>query len=166
MQPNTELSRAELLMLRRERSIVRQLKQLMRNVHIYVKAELNAMGQEIIDARFSDVLAYTDYDGTKIITLADRAGVTKQAMSKLVKEAEKAGYVTTQKDPNDQRAVIVKITQKSLDMGTKVYDISDKMMEQLKAEIGEERMKAFFETMRDINRHYEGNLKSASDKEW
>ena len=92
-------------------------------------------------------------------------GLLEKQFVKLVKEAEKAGYVTTQKDPNDQRAVIVKITQKSLDMGTKVYDISDKMMEQLKAEIGEERMKAFFETMRDINRHYEGNLKSASDKE-
>ena len=56
-----------------------------------------------------------DFEGTNIVTLANRAGVTKQAMSKLVKEVNTEGYVNVKTDQRDSRVVIVSFSEKGID---------------------------------------------------
>ena len=56
------------------------------------------------------LLSNLDLDGTRITTLAERLGVTKQSASQLVGELEKIGYVERQPDPTDRRATLVRFT--------------------------------------------------------
>ena len=64
--------------------------------------------------RYSDtqVLRNLDPDGTRITELAERARMTKQAMSELVRRLEKEGLVERRPDPEDGRAKRVQMTEK------------------------------------------------------
>lgn len=50
--------------------------------------------------------------GTRITDLANRAGMTRQMMGRLVRELEALGYLTTATHPDDQRAVVVTMTER------------------------------------------------------
>ncbi|KRC61333.1 hypothetical protein ASE14_10590 [Agromyces sp. Root81] len=58
------------------------------------------------------VFSALDPDGTRVSTLAARAGISRQAMSALVRALVAAGYVTTETDPADQRATIVRLDRR------------------------------------------------------
>jgi hypothetical protein len=47
-------------------------------------------------------LMHIDTEGSNVNTLAQKAGMTKQGMSKLIKELLDNGYVSTEKDANDK----------------------------------------------------------------
>ena len=59
-------------------------------------------------------LVHIDIDGSSVNAMALKAGISKQAMSKLVQELQKEGFVETDKDPADARALVVKLTDKGL----------------------------------------------------
>ncbi|GAA0956620.1 MarR family winged helix-turn-helix transcriptional regulator [Virgisporangium aurantiacum] len=67
----------------------------LRTGHIPVFAGLNTEGD----------------DGTRITDLANRAGMTRQMMGRLVRELEALGYLATATHPDDQRAVVVTMTE-------------------------------------------------------
>ena len=50
--------------------------------------------------------------GTRITDLANRAGMTRQMMGRLVRELESLGYLTTAAHPEDLRAVVVTMTER------------------------------------------------------
>ncbi|WP_199432659.1 MarR family winged helix-turn-helix transcriptional regulator [Qaidamihabitans albus] len=54
-----------------------------------------------------NVLRHIDCDGTRPTVLAQRAGMTPQAVSELVAHLEQAGYVRRVPDPGDGRARVV-----------------------------------------------------------
>jgi DNA-binding MarR family transcriptional regulator len=56
------------------------------------------------------VFGNIDAEGTRINVLAERAGVTRQMMGRLVKELEELGYVRASVDSTDRRAVVVSLT--------------------------------------------------------
>jgi DNA-binding MarR family transcriptional regulator len=56
------------------------------------------------------VFGMIDAHGTRVGVLADRAGVTRQAMSQLVDELERKGYLARTPDPADRRAKLVELT--------------------------------------------------------
>jgi len=56
------------------------------------------------------VMRQMDMDGTRISVLAERAGVTKQAMSQLIAECVKLAFVQMEFDASDRRARIVRFT--------------------------------------------------------
>lgn len=49
--------------------------------------------------------------GTRITDLANSAGMTRQMMGRLVRELEALGYLATATHPDDQRAVVVTLTE-------------------------------------------------------
>ncbi len=51
-------------------------------------------------------------EGTRITDLANRAGMTRQMMGRLVRELEALGYLSTATHPEDQRAVVVTMTER------------------------------------------------------
>lgn len=58
------------------------------------------------------LLVHVNVDGSTINELAAHIGISKQAVSKIVKELQEQGYVETEKHPDDARSVLVKITNK------------------------------------------------------
>jgi len=61
------------------------------------------------------VFRYIDVEGTRLTTLAERAGITKQAMSELVADLEHRGYLERAADETDRRAKLIRLT----DQGSK-----------------------------------------------
>jgi DNA-binding MarR family transcriptional regulator len=72
----------------------------LRTGHIPVLAGLNPDGAGAAD------------EGTRITDLANRAGMTRQMMGRLVRELEALGYLATATHPEDQRAVVVTMTER------------------------------------------------------
>lgn len=56
------------------------------------------------------VIRQMDMDGTRISVLAERAGVTKQAMSQLIAECVRLAFLRMEFDASDRRARIVRFT--------------------------------------------------------
>jgi DNA-binding MarR family transcriptional regulator len=73
-------------------------------------ARLHAAGYADITAAHQAVFENIDRDGTRLTTLAQRSGITHQAMSELVHALERAGYLERRPDPADGRARIIRLT--------------------------------------------------------
>lgn len=58
-----------------------------------------------------NLMRHVDMQGTRLIDLAERAGVTKQAISQLVTNCEANKLVSTKPDPTDGRAKLVVFTE-------------------------------------------------------
>ena len=61
-------------------------------------------------AAHAGVLPHLDVDGTSVTELARRMGVSKQAVSQLLDDMEKAGVVSRDASPTDKRAKVVTFT--------------------------------------------------------
>ncbi|MFE2997148.1 MarR family winged helix-turn-helix transcriptional regulator [Nocardia sp. NPDC059246] len=73
-------------------------------------AGIAAAGFTDLRAAHAPVFQVIDPEGTRSSVLADRAGMTKQAMGELIRHLERHGYVETVPDPADRRARLVRLT--------------------------------------------------------
>ncbi|UGT62497.1 MarR family winged helix-turn-helix transcriptional regulator [Nocardia asteroides] len=81
-------------------------------------ARLAATGHGGVRAAHSAVFQHLDDTGTTVSALAERAGMTKQAMAELVTHLETNGYLTREPDPNDRRAKLVVPTARGREVVT------------------------------------------------
>ena len=77
-------------------------------------ARLSGRGFEGMTPAFASLIPLLDAAGARPTALAQKSGVTKQAMSQLVRELETRGYVEQVPDPTDTRAKIVRLTRRGV----------------------------------------------------
>jgi DNA-binding MarR family transcriptional regulator len=77
-----------------------------------VTAQLAQRGYDDFPFASASLLWLMDEGGTRSTVLAQRAGVTKQAMSQLVRLMERQGYLEQVPDPTDTRAKVVRMTER------------------------------------------------------
>src|SRR5277367_2681747 len=77
-----------------------------------VTARLALRGYDDFPFASASLLWLMDEGGTRSTVLAQRAGVTKQAMSQLVRLMERQGYLEQVPDPADTRAKVVRMTER------------------------------------------------------
>src|SRR3954464_4330222 len=70
----------------------------------------NLAAREQVSAAHIHITRHLALDGSRLTDLAERAGMTKQAMGNLVDQCEAWGLVTRGEDPRDARARMVKFT--------------------------------------------------------
>lgn len=75
-------------------------------------ARLHAAGYTDMTAAQHLVFENLDPNGTRLTTLAQRAGITRQAITELVNALRRNGYVELGPDPSDGRARLVRLTTK------------------------------------------------------
>ncbi len=68
-------------------------------------------GHTKIRRSHSSLFSNLGSDAVRLTELAERAGITQQAMGKLVKEMERLGYVRRHTDETDKRAKIIELTE-------------------------------------------------------
>src|SRR5215208_4940339 len=79
-------------------------------------ARLREEGFEHVREGYGCVFGFIDIDeGSRLTELAERAGLTKQAVGEVIPELEQLGYLTREPDPRDRRAKIIKLTPKGRD---------------------------------------------------
>lgn len=68
------------------------------------------------------VIQYPGPDGARPSELADRAGVSKQAINYLIRDLEGLGYLRLARDPSDSRARLVRLTPRGSRMIEAVFE--------------------------------------------
>jgi DNA-binding MarR family transcriptional regulator len=94
----------------RQQHIGRLLLNAQRNYSLEALAKLRARGYEGLNLAHTNLLPHLDVGGTRLTTLAERLGVTKQAIGTVVGELEAKGYVRREEDAHDRRAVVITFT--------------------------------------------------------
>src|SRR5579871_4036935 len=74
--------------------------------------QLAQKGYKAFKITYMPVIMNIDPQGTNNNDLAVRSKVTKQAMSKVIKELQRSGYISSKTDPNDKRFTIFSLTAK------------------------------------------------------
>ena len=77
-------------------------------------AKIASCGFNGMTPAFASLMPLLDATGARPTTLAQRAGITKQAISQLVRELEARGYVEQVPDSTDTRAKIVRLTKRGV----------------------------------------------------
>ena len=109
------------------------------------------------EAGFDDIreshwtlLRYPSPDGLRPSELANRNGLSKQAINNLLRELESLGYVRLEPDPEDRRARLIRLTER----GWAMYELGSKLSRTVGRRwsklVGEDRFAEFEAVMRDI----------------
>ena len=77
---------------------------------IQLVERLHAQGHGPVQRAHIAVLANIHTEGTRLVELARRLGVTRQAASQIVQQIEQKGFLQRSADPEDGRAVLVRHT--------------------------------------------------------
>ena len=97
---------------------------------------LSASGFTGLSMPHMAVLRFPSPDGERPSVLAERAGMTKQAMNRLLGSLEDLGYLVRSDAPDEGRARIVHFTKRGSDAYAKALDILRNIEREWKAELG------------------------------
>ncbi len=86
-------------------------------------SELNAAGFEELRVPHMAVLQFPGPDGVRPGLLAERAGMSKQAMNQLLRSLERLGYLVRSDAPDEGRARVVRFTKRGRAAYAKIHDI-------------------------------------------
>jgi len=96
------------------------------------------------------VFRFIDSEGSRLTTLAERSGFTKQAVGEIVDELEELGYVERVPDPSDRRAKIIRLTALGADAYRAGLRIFDEIERELGERFGAERVAVLREVLEQI----------------
>ena len=105
-------------------------------IHRRIIADLNAAGFEELRLPHMAVLQYPGPEGARPGELAERAGMSKQAMNQLLKSLEALGYLARSDAPDGGRARHVHLSRRGRDAYAKVHDILREIEKAWRAELG------------------------------
>src|SRR3954464_12461283 len=92
-------------------------------IHRRLVADLNAAGFGDLNLPHMAVLQFPGPDGVRPSALAERAGISKQAMNQLLGTLEGLGYITRSALPQERAARIVRLTKRGHAVYAKMADI-------------------------------------------
>jgi DNA-binding MarR family transcriptional regulator len=98
--------------------------------------ELNVAGFEELRVPHMAVLQFPGPEGVRPGTLAERAGMSKQAMNQLLGSLESLGYITRSDAPDEGRARVIRFTKRGRAAYAKAHDILRDIEREWSAELG------------------------------
>jgi len=129
-----------------------------------IRAGLQARGHALLPSQ-SAVLVHLRIEGSRPSALAERAGMSKQAMGKLIDELEAVGYVEKARDPTDGRARIIRFTDRGLAMLADSAQIIEDIWRDYASLVGENRLSALRDELTGLLlRLHDGNTAQAGPK--
>jgi DNA-binding MarR family transcriptional regulator len=105
-------------------------------IHRRIISELNAAGFADLRLPHMAVLQFPGPDGVRPGTLAERAGMSKQAMNQLLRSLEGLGYIVRANAPDEGRARVVHFTKRGHAVYAKIHDILRDIEGEWSSELG------------------------------
>lgn len=124
-------------------------------IHRRIIRELNAAGFDDLALPHIAVLQFPGPDGVRPSILADRAGISKQAMNQLLRSLEGLGYIVRLDAPNGGRARVIRFTKRGRAAYAAIHNILESVEREWSAELGP---KDFAELKRLLCRVWESEL--------
>jgi len=105
-------------------------------IHRRIISGLNAAGFEDLRVPHMAVLQFPGPDGVRPGVLAERAGMSKQAMNQLLRSLEASGYLARADAPGEGRARIVRLTRRGHAAYARIHEILRDIEREWSAELG------------------------------
>jgi DNA-binding MarR family transcriptional regulator len=131
-------------------SLARLILPLYRAFNALAQEKYAARGHAGLTTAHTLLFAALDPEGTRIVTLAERMGTTKQFTGRLVHQLDERHYLTTEPDPSDRRATIVKITPDGLRFFADACAVKTEIEDMFKAIAGEENLALRMSTLEKL----------------
>ncbi|MBZ0287944.1 MAG: MarR family transcriptional regulator [Anaerolineae bacterium] len=137
----------------RNKSAGRVFLRLYRDFQVRCAPKLAARGHGNLSDAHLNVLIYLDSGGTRLVTLAERAQMTKQSMGDLIHDLEAQGYVEREKDSTDKRASIIRFTERGQQFLADAYEVKLEVEAEYRAILGDSAVEQFFDLAGKILEH-------------
>jgi DNA-binding MarR family transcriptional regulator len=98
--------------------------------------ELNAVGFKELVVPHMAVLQFPGPDGVRPGMLAESAGMSKQAMNRLLRSLENFGYIVRSDAPNEGRARVVRLTKRGHAAYAKIHEVLRVIESEWSTELG------------------------------
>jgi DNA-binding MarR family transcriptional regulator len=108
-------------------------------IHRRLISDLNAAGFDGLSLPHMAVLQFPGPDGVRPGTLAERAGISKQAMNQLLRSLEGLGYIVRSDAPDEGGARIVRFTRRGHAAFAKIIEILRDIEREWSAQLGRKR---------------------------
>lgn len=138
----------------RRNNIGRRMNEAVRIFEARIVAHLRAMGHDDLTLAHINLTRNLDEGGTRLTDLARRAAMTKQSMSELVGQVERAGLIERRPDPSDGRARLICFTEKGLRWLAAFQQGLELAEGEMRAELGDARVSLMLDA---LTRYVEAN---------
>lgn len=108
-------------------------------------------GHDAVRQAHGAVFQHLDPAGTTVSALAERAGMTKQAMTELVAHLEEGDYVHRVPDPTDRRATLVLLSDRGVEVLAVVRALVPEMEARLIDALGRPRWQQLLDDLHTIH---------------
>lgn len=98
----------------------------------------------------TNLFPHIDFAGTRVVDLARKLGISKQAVSQTVAELEELGVVETVRDVSDARAKLVRFTEAGRSAITHGLTVLVEIEKELEASVGAHHMARLHEALRAL----------------
>ena len=113
-----------------------------------------AAGYDDVGPAHFNILQHPTPDGLRPSEVAARAQMTKQAANRLIRHLELGGYLSLEGDPRDQRARIVRLTDKGWALVGTIRAIVERIEAEWSQRLGPRRFATLRELLRELGAPY------------
>ncbi|SDL38697.1 MarR family winged helix-turn-helix transcriptional regulator [Nonomuraea jiangxiensis] len=122
----------------------------------HLHQRLGEEGFEGIRFTHGSVFRFIDADGSRLTVLAERSGLSKQALGEVVSELERHGYVERTADPADHRAKIIRLTGRGMEAQLAAARILGDIEQRWARRLGQDRIAAMRTLLEELVRFEQG----------
>ena len=151
----TQVDREQIEELRQQH-IGRLLLRAQRAFSVRAGEKLRARGHDGLSLAHTNLIANLDLGGTRITTLSERIGISKQAVGHLVLDLEQRGYIARAVDASDRRATIVTFTDAGWRFLQDAHQVKREIEAEYRAILGEPGMQALRSALTSLIEHQDG----------
>jgi DNA-binding MarR family transcriptional regulator len=120
-------------------------------------------GQVRLRRSHTSLFPHIALEGTRITELAERLGITKQAVSQLVDDLEALGVVARKPDPEDARARLVAFTELGREGLFEGLAVLRSLEKELSRDVGEKSMEHLRRALLAIVARFDGSNAGSDD---
>jgi len=139
----------------KQRSLPKLLTMLKRHVDTWAEGCLHKHGYTDFKMMFMPLLMNIDPEGTTNTELAKRAHITKQAMSKVVRELEELGYIESLPNKQDRRSSTIVLTKLGKQLVVEARIKVGELAEFYAASVGEKKYNEMIDTLMLLLNYHE-----------
>lgn len=144
-------ARYEACLAKRPDSLARLINLFKKDIDLRITQRIQERGYKNFKLGDMVLLVHIDAQGTINNDLARKARISKQAMSKVVKNLEAENYISTRKHDTDNRASIIFLTEKGKEFMINVYEGVDEIQALYESIIGADALAELKTILKKLN---------------
>jgi DNA-binding MarR family transcriptional regulator len=128
-----------------------------RGVNGIIVERLHQHGFTNLRSTHTTLLSNLELEGNSLTLVAQRAGITKQAMGRLADELVKLEYITKTISKHDKRSVAIEFTPTGLELMNCSFKIMEELESHCSRRIGKHRLTNLITSLLEISDELENN---------